>query len=154
MRRKEKGSASVEFALTTTLFLMAFFAVVDFSYLFFVNLTMQHAVREGARYAVTGQFDPTSQGTAKDRCDAAIVHIKDASMGFFDRASSVVVFKTVNADGSVTTVPANSCAGANQIIVITIQCELSLISPLIRVFFANGKYQFTVSSTMKNEAFQ
>lgn len=153
MKAKFKGAASVEFALTSLVFLTLFFILVDFSYLFFVNLTLQHAVREGARYAVTGQFDPLALGSAQDRCDAAVAQIKDQSMGFFDRAASVVVFKTVNADGSLTTVPASSCAGPNQIMVISVSCELPLISPFMRAFFTDGKYPFTISSTMKTEAF-
>lgn len=153
MKPKEHGATSVEFALTSVLFLMVLFAAIDFSYLFLVNLTLQHAVREGARYAITGQFDPSSPGTAQDRCDAAVNQIRTQSMGFFDRASSTVVFKTVNANGSIIPVAANSCAAANQIIVVTVNCELPLMSPFMRAFFTNGKYVFSVSSTMKNEAF-
>ena len=155
MHSHQKGGTTIEFAMTAMVFIISLMAIVDLSYMFFVNLTMQHAVREGARYALTGQsdLDPNPQGTAQDRCDATIVRIKDASMGFFDRASSVIVFKTVNDDGSITQVPANSCAAANQIIVITVTCELPLISPLMRSFFPNGKYSFSASSTMKNEAF-
>ena len=155
MKPSAKGAATVEFALTLMLLLLLLMAIVDFSLLFFVNLTMQHAVREGARYALTGQsdLDPNPQATAQDRCDAAVVRIKAASMGFFDRAGAVVVFKTVNNDGSITPVPANSCAAASQIIVITLNCELPLINPLIQSFFPGGKYKFSASSTMKNEAF-
>jgi len=150
-----KGAATVEFALTVMVLLVFIMAIVDFSYIFFVNLTVQHAVREGARYAATGQsnLDLNPQGTAQDRCDAAIARIKAAAMGFFDQAGAVVVFKTVNNDGSITPVPANSCAAAGQIIVITLNCELPLITPLVQTFFPNGKYTFSASSTMKNEAF-
>ncbi|MEY3488404.1 MAG: hypothetical protein RL075_2409 [Pseudomonadota bacterium] len=152
---RDTGAATVEFALTLMVLLFFIMAIVDFSYLFFVNLTIQHAVRDGARYAATGQsnLDPTPQGSAQDRCDAAIARIKTASMGFFDQAGAVVVFKTVNSDGSITPVPANSCAAANQIIVITLNCQLPLITPLIQPFFPDGKYIFSASSTMKNEAF-
>jgi len=155
LKPNAKGVATVEFAFTALILLVLIMAIVDFSYIFFVNLTMQHAVRDGARYAATGQsnLDLDPQGTAQDRCDAAVVRIKAASMGFFDQAGAVVVFKTVNNDGSITQVPANSCAAAGQIIVITLNCELPLITPLIQSFFPNGVYTFSVSSTMKNEAF-
>lgn len=151
--KKNRGTASVEFALTSMIFLTLFFVLIDFSYLFFVNLTLQHAVREGARYAVTGQFDPLAAGTNQDRCDAAVAQIKTQAMGFFDQAGAVVTFKVVNADGSLTTVPASLCAGPNQIMVISVDCQLPLISPFIKAFFTDGKYTFTVSSTMKTEAF-
>ena len=151
--KKNRGAASVEFALTSLIFLTLLFVLVDFCYLFFVNLTLQHAVRAGARYAVTGQFDPSAVGTNQDRCDAAVAHIKDQSMGFFDAAGAVVVFKVVNADGSLSNVPASVCAGPNQIMVISVDCQLPLISPLMKAFFTDGQYTFTVSSTMKTEAF-
>jgi Flp pilus assembly protein TadG len=145
----------VEFAMTLMLLLVFIMAIIDFSYIFFINLTMQHAVRDGARYAATGQsnLDLDPQGTAQDRCDAAVARIKTASMGFFDQAGAVVTFKTVNNDGSITPVPANSCAAAGQIIVITLNCELPMITPFMQAFFPNGKYTFSASSTMKNEAF-
>ena len=154
-RLRVKGAATVEFAMTLMVLLFFIMAIVDFSYLFCVNLTMQHAVRDGARYAATGQsnLDLDPQGTAQDRCDAAVARIKASSMGFFDKAGAVVVFKTINNDGSITPVPSNSCAAAGQIIVITLNCDLPLITPLIQSFFPNGKYTFSASSTMKNEAF-
>lgn len=155
MKKIEKGVATVEFALTAVLFFTVLFAIVDFGYLFWGNLTMQHAVREGARYAVTGQsaLDPNPQGTAKDRCDAAVERIKEQSMGMFDKVSAAVVFKTLNDDGSITPIPGNSCAAANQIIVITVNCSLPLLTPFVQPLFSGGEYAFSVSTTMKNEAF-
>jgi len=156
-RKKEKGAAAVEFALTAMLLFTLIFGVIDFSYIFWGTLSMQHAVREGARYAVTGQSNlitnPT--GTAQDRCDAAVVEIKNQSMGFFDRVSPVVVFSTISTDDPpvITAIAENSCASANQIIVISVSCSLPLLTPFIRPFFTNGKYAFSVKATMKNEAF-
>lgn len=152
-RVRERGAAAVEFALAAILFFTVLFAIIDFSYLFFANLTMQHAVREGARYAVTGQsaLDPTPQGTAQDRCDAAVQRIRDQSMGLYDRMTPTVVFKTVNDDGSISKV---ACASANQIIVIEVSCALPLLTSFLQPFFANGKYSFRASATMKNEAFK
>ena len=155
-RKRERGVATVEFALTAMLRFTVIFVILDFSYLFLGNLSMQHAVREGARYAVTGRadLDPNPQGTAQDRCDAAIVEIKNQSMGFFDRVSPTVVFKTVDATtGAITPVPGNSCAAAGQIIVISVSCSLAPLTPFITPFLASGKFEFVVSTTMKNEAF-
>lgn len=153
--RQESGAATVEFALVAVVFLTLIFSIIDFAYLLWGNLSMQHAVREGARYAVVGNadLDPDPQGTAQDRCDAAIERIRNQSMGFYAKVSPVVSFKTVNADGSITPVPANSCAGSNQIIVITVNCTLPVLTPLIQPFFPDGAYSFSVSTTMRNEAF-
>ena len=148
--------ATVEFALTAMLFFIVLLAIIDLGYLFWGNLSMQHAVREGARYAVTGQsgLDPNPQGTAQDRCDAAVAAIRKQSMGFFDRASPVVVFKTIDAvTGAITPVPGNSCIAAGQIIVIQVNCTLPLLTPLLQPFFGGADYAFSVSTTMKNEEF-
>ena len=154
--RRHCGSAVVEFAIAASLFFMLLFSIIDFSYLFWVNLTMQHAVREGTRYAVTGRsdLDPDPNPSATDRCNAATAKIRDESMGLFDRLSSTVVFKTVNAaTGATTTLGGSSCYGAGQIIMIQVLCEAEPLSPFARAFFPLGKYTFSVSSTMRNEAF-
>lgn len=152
---RQAGTGTVEFALVVPLFLAVVFAIFDFGYLFWGNLSMQHAVREGARYAVVGRtdLDPNPQGTAQDRCDAAIERIRSQSMGFYDKVAPVVTFKTVNTDGSITPVAANSCTSANQIIVISVNCSLPALTPMIQLFFPNGRYSFSVSTTMRNEAF-
>ncbi len=153
---KEKGSSLVEFAIAITLFFTVLFAIIDFSYLYWVNLTMQHAVREGARYAVVGRtdLDPTPQGTAQDKCDAAIQEIKNQSMGLYDTVSAVVTLKTMDANGNFVTLPANTCWSANQIILIDLDCSVPLLTPYIRPFFTSGVYKFSVSATMKNENFK
>ena len=155
-RKQHRGVATVEFALTAMLLFTVIFVIIDFSYLFWGNLTMQHAVREGARYAVTGQssLDLNPQGTAQDRCDAAIAAIKNQSMGFYDRASPTVVFKTLDATtGAITPVPGNSCAAAGQIIIIEVSYALAPLTPFLTPLLTGGKIAFVVSTTMKNEAF-
>jgi Flp pilus assembly protein TadG len=158
LAKRQKGVAVVEFALTAILFFTVVFAIVDFSYLFWSNLTMQHAVREGARYAITGQSDLDSSptGTAQDRCDAAVEEIRRQSMGLFAKISPTVRFSTVtNFDPpTITEVPSNSCAAATQIVVITVNGTLPLLTPFVRPFFTDGNYVFSVSTAMRNEAFR
>ena len=43
---------------------------------------------------------------------------------------------------------------ANDIIVISVECALEPLTPPIRALFTNGKYNFTVSAAMKNEAYR
>jgi Flp pilus assembly protein TadG len=155
-RRSGWGVATVEFAMSAILFFMVLFVIMDFSFLFWGILSMQHAVREGTRYAVTGRsdFDINPQGTAQDRCDAAIEGIRRQSMGFFDRVAPTVVFKTVDeTTGAITPVPGNSCATAGQIIVISVNCSLAPLSPFLTPFLDGGKLVFVVSTAMKNETF-
>jgi Flp pilus assembly protein TadG len=45
----------VEFALALPIFVLVFFAIVEFAHLFYVKLTLQQALRQAGRYMVTGQ---------------------------------------------------------------------------------------------------
>jgi hypothetical protein len=52
---KQKGQGLVEFALILPLLLLMVFGIIEFGRMFQAYLTLQHAAREAARYAVTGQ---------------------------------------------------------------------------------------------------
>ncbi|HVL58669.1 MAG TPA: TadE family protein [Burkholderiaceae bacterium] len=151
----QRGGSAVEFALVAWLLLAVILATLDFAQLFFANLTMQHAVREGVRYAITGRTDlaPDPVGTPQDRCDAAVARMRQAAAGWFDRMRSEVVFKTVAADGSVVTIGPGSCYAAGQILVIQLDNRAPVFTPFLRPLFADGVYEFSVSAVMKNEAY-
>ena len=53
--KRTRGQATVEFALALPIFVMVFFAIVEFTHLFYVKLTLQQALRQAGRYMVTGQ---------------------------------------------------------------------------------------------------
>lgn len=54
---KSKGQAIVEFALIISVLLMMIFLIIESGRILWAWNTVQHASREGARYAITGQFD-------------------------------------------------------------------------------------------------
>lgn len=57
-KHSSPGQAIVEFALIITVLLLIIFLIVEASRILWAWITVQNAAREGARYAVTGQFDP------------------------------------------------------------------------------------------------
>src|SRR5262245_29113664 len=59
----DTGQNVAEFALVATAFLMFFFGILDCARLFQSWTAVQHAAREGARMAVTGQTTCTISGT-------------------------------------------------------------------------------------------
>lgn len=63
--RSEKGQALVEFALVLPLLLTLLCGIIDFGWLYYNQITLNNAAREGARYAVI-HYDP-----AEDWRDAA-----------------------------------------------------------------------------------
>jgi hypothetical protein len=55
--RSQRGTAMVEFALVAGIFFLVVFGIIDFARLFQSWVTVQHAAREGARYALTGRVE-------------------------------------------------------------------------------------------------
>ena len=76
-------------------------------------------------------------------------------MGLYDQTSSSTVFKTIDSSGNIAILGSGSCYGAGQLIIIQVDSRLSPITPFIRPFFSatGNQYRFSVSTTMKNEAF-
>lgn len=154
--RRNKGTTTVEFAIVAGLFLLLMLAIIDIAMLGFVNLTMQHAVREGARYAITGcaELDPDYKADnpdyKADREKAVIYKINQHSMGLYER---------IMKSGSLTVTDPDNNAFAGfgtpgQIIVIQLNGSWPLMTPLVSPFFDNGSFDFTVSAAMRNELFK
>lgn len=149
--RMEVGSTLIEFAITASIFLFILFAIIEFSLLYWANLSMQHAVREGARYAITGQ---TANGL--DRRESVIQHIREQSMGMYDRVSPKIVttidgIPYVNPDPSRP--PAGIFGSSGNVIVLQLDCTWSLLTPIFKPLFTDGKHRFSVAATMRNESF-
>lgn len=143
-----KGTYTVEFAIVAAALFLLMFAILDVAILCFVNLTMQNAVREGARYAITGRsdLDPQTEGV---RYRAVVQKIKDSSMGFFDKVMNEDDITVTDVDGA----PVAGFGEPGQTLVITLDCTWPLLTPLVSPFFPEGDYKFTVGATMRNEAF-
>ena len=157
-RRGQRGAAVVEFALVAVLFFTVLFSVIDFSYQMWVNLTMQHAVREGARYAITGRSDldpdPDPSNSAANRYDAAIEEIKQSSMGLWDSLAPKVTFSAVDNSGAIVPLPAHSAGSPEQVLVVSVLCTSQPLTPMLKPFLHNGVYRFNVSATMRSEAYR
>lgn len=144
--RWQRGASAVEFALVAPLFFLLLFSIVDFSAMMWANLTMQHAVREGARYAITGQ------SSSPQRYQAVLAKIHDSSLGVYDMSNATVstwVNGTSQSNGN------SMFGGAGDIVVIEVNCSWPLLTPMVAAFFKStgGKYNFSVAATMRNEAF-
>lgn len=154
------GQTTVEFAFAVLLLFGLLFAIIDLGVLFYVNLTMQHAVREGTRYAVTGRsnLDPNGKG---DRRAALIQAIKNKSNGLYDKNKHDPKDPTINVitpsnvtfsnySGTPTT---GNPGNPGDVIEVSLTYTWPLITPILKPFFPNGQYTFTVRSTMTNEQF-
>ena len=78
--RTEKGQAMVEFALVLPLLLALLCGIIDFGWLYYNQITLNNAAREGARYAVV-HYDPTMdwKGDAENRMLTSMAGVSSAA---------------------------------------------------------------------------
>jgi Flp pilus assembly protein TadG len=154
--RNNKGQTMVEFALIGILLFGLVFAVIDFGTMLYVNLTMQHAVREGARYAITGSSDGSCGGTIRS---CAVAKIRNSSVGLCDKNPCNITFYTLQS-GSPVPLPTDPndpgssvVGGPSELIMVRVAYSWPLMTPIVKPFFPDGKYSFTVGATMQTEPF-
>ena len=143
--RSRGGQSLVEFALVAPLFFLLVFGITDFGRLFFTQETLQFALREAGRYAVTGQHlaDPDPKNPNLSRVASIKAIAKQKAVG-------IDVSKIVVSSGGV-----NDFAGnPGDTVVVSLTTDLRLITPMIGRFFGPSQtYTFTVQTTLRNEPF-
>lgn len=150
--RRQHGATLVEFALVAPFLMLMITAVIDLSTLLWVDLTMQHAVREGARYALTGRSDGYAR--AGDRARQVIEAVKLNSFGVFDRVKPVI---QVTVNGSLATYRDTTAyrpdmfGNSGDLVLLQFDCSWPLMTPLMRPFFSAGTYTFKAATTFRNE---
>jgi Flp pilus assembly protein TadG len=129
----------LEFALVAVIFFLVSFSVIDFSYLFFVKLTLQNAVRQAGRYAITGQ-----SVNGYSRYASILQTAQHASLGLAINANTTVC----SAAGGCS-----SGGGPGDTVTVTVSYRYQCLTPFVAAFFANGRYTIKVSASFKNEPF-
>jgi len=139
------GNAITEFAVVVPLFFLLVFAVVDMASLFYAQTTLQDAVREAGRYAITGQHqpDPKNPGGSLSRVNSIIAVAQQQAMGL--NISNIQISSVTGGSGSA--------GGPGDTVVISLTSNVQLLTPFLSQFFKNGAYTFTVSTRFKNESF-
>ncbi|HLF72235.1 MAG TPA: TadE family protein [Dehalococcoidia bacterium] len=67
-RKRETAQAMVEFGIVALAFFLLLFGLFDMTRMFQSWITVQHAAREGARYAITGRIDCDGSSPGRDTC--------------------------------------------------------------------------------------
>jgi Flp pilus assembly protein TadG len=143
-QRRQRGSAVVEMAIIAPVAFLLLIGVIEFSLVFFTTLTMQYAVREGARYAITGRTETnTSQLTS------VMNVIRTNSAGYLD---TVCPKFSVNGTASSASNASTLLGAPGDIIVLRLDCTWKLATPIVAAVFPNGEYKFAVAATMQNDA--
>ncbi len=155
-RRQQRGTSTVEFALVAPILFLLIFIALDLGLLLWVNLTMQYAAREGARYAVTGQANLDPNASNQQRYLAIIQEIKRSSMGLYnmvDPSYTVTINGKTQSYATQGSYSTGMFGHPGDIIVLQLNCAWPLLTPLVRPFFIGGNYAFSVAATMRNEGF-
>lgn len=156
----QRGANIVEFALVAPLLFFLLFTIIELGILFWVNLTMQYAVREGARYSVTGQSNLDPASANQQRYLAVIQMVKNSSMGMYAKVNPTI---SVNGASMAPSAYSNTMFGApGDIVVLRLNCCWPVVTPAWRLMnisspssqtCSSGQYAFSVAATMRNEAY-
>lgn len=133
--RSTLGQAMVETAIAMIVFLACLFAVVDAGMLFYTYLTLENAVSEATRFAVTQQ---TTGGLS--RVDSVKAIMRQSAPGITINDSEFLFQNITHGTADI--------GGPSDVIRISVQHPFALVMPL---FVYSGALQITVSSTMMNE---
>ena len=77
LRQQPRGQAMVEFAIVIIVLLLIFFMIIEVGRILWAWVTVQNAARQGARYAITGQFDPACLSDPIPCADPRIAGIEE-----------------------------------------------------------------------------
>jgi Flp pilus assembly protein TadG len=151
-----RGSNIVEFALVAPIFFLLCTGIIDLSRLFFVQMTLQDALRQAARYASTGQHlsgnDPSTGQPYTRVASINQIITNEAAVAGMAPANMTIVVSSVNAQGGNVS---NNAGTPLQTVKISLTANLHLLTGYIAQYFTpNGIYVFTLSISFKNEAFK
>lgn len=154
MSKNEIGQAVVELTLGFLLFLVIFFAVVEFSHLLYTKVTLQHAFRESGRYMVTGRTEKDASDSDLPRAEV-IRNVFCANLiatGLQCPDLDQFAFTCFDDNGSQVgcTQPAG---GPEQTVMVSATFKKPAFTPLFTNFFPQGGVEFQLSTTWKNEPF-
>jgi Flp pilus assembly protein TadG len=135
-----KGQGLVEFALVLPLVLFLFFGVFEFGRFFYTRLTLQHAVAEATRFAVTGNVLPDTLGNPMSRAQSIIGVIRRNA-------------QTLDVDVDRVTINPSDAGGPGDVVTITADFTFQFMVPGYTAMFPDGQLEFRVSTAMKNEPF-
>lgn len=140
LRRSSSGQSLAEFAIVLPLLLTVMFGVFEFGRFYYTRLTLQHAVREAVRFAVTGNTGTDEDGEQMTRGQSI---------------ARVIIDKTSNLGvdlESVTIDPADG-GGPEEIVRVGVNFEYRLTLPLVKNIVPENKVRFSYSTAMRNEPF-
>ncbi len=143
-RAPRRGASIVETAFAVPLLLLLVFGAVDLGRVLFAHLTLQHAVREAGRFAVTGNVRPDTSGDHR-RLDSVIQTAVFWAEPFQLSSADIQVSSRLGGSGSA--------GRPGDVVTISIRYPIHFLTPMIGRLFRDGRYVVDVSTTFRNEFF-
>jgi len=157
----ESGQSMVEFALVGSVFILLMFGMFDMAYYFYGRVTLQNAVRQAARYAITGNCGTPGScfagsngkgGGTGDRLNTIISTVQTFSFGLNPTISITCQGVCLGYYGDGGT---NNAGGPGDTVMISASYTWSpfVIARLVPKGTFPSSYTYSVSSIFKNEQF-
>ncbi|HEY3838912.1 MAG TPA: TadE/TadG family type IV pilus assembly protein [Bryobacteraceae bacterium] len=137
--KREKGAELIEFSLVMIPMFGILFLVIDLSWMLFARATLQYAVRQGVRYAVTGQ---TIAGMGQDESIRTVV--QQNSMGILSGPSGSSAITVSYFDPNANLAATASNAGGN---VVQVSANAVNVFPMAPLFRSHSPLSMTVVSS-------
>lgn len=150
-RRRTSGQSMLEAALSLSLFLTLVMAAIDFGYLFSNRMTLQNAVRQAGRYAITGQCTASPGGAClQSRHDSVVQTLQNTSFGLLNSSNlGDINLSCTNQGGGCP----NSAGGPSDLVTISVTYRYMFMSPVLALVFRQTGYTITVGGAFTNEPF-
>ncbi len=143
-RAGERGTTMIEMAFVLPLFFLLSFGVFEFARIFYIQLTLQSAVREASRFAITGNGMVDGQGGTMTRAESIGQVIANTAPGLNISPSDITISGPAGSGDP---------GGPGDLVTIKIDYKIDLLTPLVSVVFPNGSHQFSVRMIARNEPF-
>jgi Flp pilus assembly protein TadG len=147
-KTNDSGQTMVEVAISLSLFLLLVLGTIDLGYLYSTKVTLQNAVRQGGRYAITGQCITDANGNCSvTRYNSILQTVENYSLGLLT-SNQIAITCTDNGGGCP-----NNAGGPGDVITITVTYPYNFLTGPIQAFFPSKTYTIKVSSAFTNEPF-
>jgi Flp pilus assembly protein TadG len=142
-RQKSRGQSLVEFALILPVFLVFLAAALDLGRVFYANISLNNAAREGA-FEASKHPDAFGAGQPCDGTDAGRIVCR---VQFESQNSAISV-----ADSDISATCSNSCnAAAGSTITVNVKGSFKLVTPILSAIFGGQSVPLHSAATAQIE---
>jgi len=139
----------VEFSLVLPMFLLLMFGLIDLGRYYWIRETVENAVRQAGRYAVTGQ-----SMTGDTRVQSITQVAQNAMVGLYNLNTTTITVSSSPVGQSPSSGTSGFAGYAGENVTIQIQTALGFFTPgIARYFGPTGSNTLVEAVTFRNESF-